>query len=155
MTECPSDCRGSACGCGRVSMAMTHWERCCRLVCWFLSFCRRKSSLVRMSALSNESSTMTPIHHRFMIGCRNCTNSTIATLKCACAAAVVASVFVAEGSVSPTRRTSLVASLHSRNFSSVNRCVTTVVFQQRSKSGHDHFFASSSRLRLSSSSKPC
>ena len=42
------------------------------------------SSLIRMSALSSESWTMTAIDHHSMIGDSNCTNSTISTVKSAC-----------------------------------------------------------------------
>ena len=46
-----------------------------------------------MSALPNESSTITAVDHHSMIGDSNCTSSTSATVKCACGAvAVVVSV---------------------------------------------------------------
>ena len=76
-------------------------------------------TLLRISDLSNETSTMTAIDHHPMIGDSNCTNSNIATVKCACAAAVVA----AEGSASRTRRNSFIAPLKSWCSKSVSdRC---------------------------------
>ena len=46
-----------------------------------------------MGALSNENHTMTVSEHHSMIGDPKCTNSTTATVKCACAAAAVVNVF--------------------------------------------------------------
>ena len=57
---------------------------------------------------------MTAVGQHSMIGGPNCTNSTIATVMCPCAAAVGAMVLVTKGSDSRTRPNSLIASFKSR-----------------------------------------
>ena len=74
------------------------------------------SSPVRIGALSNESSTITASDHHSMIDDSNCTNATIATVKCARLRWLLLRCFgcVAEGSASRTRRHSFIASLGSK-----------------------------------------
>ena len=108
------------------------------------------SSLVRISALANESWTMTAIDHLSLIGEAHCTESTIAKVKCACCCC---SVVVLVG-LQRRRRLEHVAILslllnnacvrclsqylehQVHNVSLGNKCFPAVVFQYNLYRGH-------------------
>ena len=77
-----------------------------------LRLLEKMSSLVRISGHSNERQSMTVIDHHCTMGSPNCTNSTIATVKSACAAAaVVAAAVVVSVWLQMDRRLEHVATL--------------------------------------------
>ena len=86
------------------------------------------SPRIRISGLSDVSETMTAIDQHSMIGDPNCTNSTIATAKCACvAAAVVADALVASVGLQMDRHLEHVAILSLLLYTQCVRCFSQCV----------------------------
>ena len=111
---------------------------------------------------------MADIDHPSMIATPNCTNSTIATLTCACAAGAVVVSFVlqmdwrfehvADPSLLENQSVPCVCQHHEhqvRNFAFGKKCFPTAAFSVSFLCWTRSIFASSSRLRISFSFNPC